>query len=668
LDLQLRRQQQQPPQRVMHPHEQSSSSASASKALPPKDSSSELKLGSAEAVLIKGFRTSRLNGVYTSSKDNIVQGQPTYWDATGRIFLYYQSVQQRWTLSPHHDEGQDLLHHARQGGKRGLAYAIGPRTWTEYFEKSWVTVTLSMSPAAPGVPPKKIPSTGSTAAVLPSPKGQLATTSALPESKERHVVVCRRDAKGPSNGKRPIRVWKKGQQLRQGTEAPAGPEGMFEVKVKRLLEIRPDLEEVLLLQDGERMKVSVRFSEVKNISAAQEIADQIRSRAKKVYAIENSTFLDFRKCCENAGRTPANASSNPSPAAAAAAPVPLVPAAKPEAAKPAPQASASSSISGKSFAETLTERASRKQLSALPPQGITTVHSPSSPEPVKAPTPGAASAAGPAAAHGDAIAAVPLVAGPAATPAAAIAAVPLVAKAAVASATAPAAADPVPAVPAAPVPVVPAAAPVAVVPASVPVAASAAATGRAIAHAAAPAAAPAASAAVAPAVVPVVPTAAAPAAAPSVASVRAPPAAASSTAVAGKADGQDVDHEENKLFSDVEKKGEDEESDSSGDSWLEEMVDKKQKKDGEKKKKKDKKEKQDKKGKKDKESKGEKEGKSDKKEKKHAKRQKFEEELKDKLKAELLQDEEVRAELLQEMKAGSKTGRKTAKAAPRKKK
>lgn len=102
------------------------------------------------AVKVSGFLTSFLNGTYILTHDIVVDGMPTYWDRSGRCFMYYQSLECRWAVCPHSDKGEDVLHDVLSGSKRGLAYQGHADKWHEFQEREtcWMLVrpTICQAP------------------------------------------------------------------------------------------------------------------------------------------------------------------------------------------------------------------------------------------------------------------------------------------------------------------------------------------------------------------------------------------------------------------------------------------------------------------------------------------------------------------------------------------
>lgn len=127
---------------------------------PPKAPATEPR---ALAVEFTGFRRLELNSKFNQRLDVVVQGKPSYWDASSRLFVYWQNTLRRWAIC-----SKRSLDEARRGQTPGCAVQLDqvhfslPSRWVEYQDQRWVSVPVEVVAHLP--PPASEPEDGAKAA------------------------------------------------------------------------------------------------------------------------------------------------------------------------------------------------------------------------------------------------------------------------------------------------------------------------------------------------------------------------------------------------------------------------------------------------------------------------------------------------------------------------
>eukprot|EP00928_Gymnodinium_smaydae_P031388 TRINITY_DN23048_c0_g1_i1.p1 TRINITY_DN23048_c0_g1~~TRINITY_DN23048_c0_g1_i1.p1 ORF type:complete len:362 (+),score=36.20 TRINITY_DN23048_c0_g1_i1:116-1087(+) len=97
------------------------------------------------AIDFSGFRRLELNARYILKPEVVVNGKPTFWDASGVLFVYYQVVMKRWAIS-----GRRHLETLRRGQSLGCACQLDqvnfsqPSRWAEYADGAWISAPVEM--------------------------------------------------------------------------------------------------------------------------------------------------------------------------------------------------------------------------------------------------------------------------------------------------------------------------------------------------------------------------------------------------------------------------------------------------------------------------------------------------------------------------------------------
>jgi len=98
------------------------------------------------AVDFTGFKRLELNARFMFRSGIALQGKPTYWDSSGRLFLYWQTGCRRWAIC-----GRRALEAARHGQTPGCACQLDqghfsvPSRWVEYQGNRWVSVPVDVT-------------------------------------------------------------------------------------------------------------------------------------------------------------------------------------------------------------------------------------------------------------------------------------------------------------------------------------------------------------------------------------------------------------------------------------------------------------------------------------------------------------------------------------------
>mmetsp|Transcript_78571 Transcript_78571/g.130164 ORF Transcript_78571/g.130164 Transcript_78571/m.130164 type:complete len:338 (-) Transcript_78571:20-1033(-) len=97
------------------------------------------------AVDFVGFSRLELNARYNLRTDIVLQGKPSYWEATNRFFVYWQGNLRRWAIC-----GKRALDAARQGQCPGCACQLDQvhfttsSRWVEYRDGGWVSMPVEV--------------------------------------------------------------------------------------------------------------------------------------------------------------------------------------------------------------------------------------------------------------------------------------------------------------------------------------------------------------------------------------------------------------------------------------------------------------------------------------------------------------------------------------------
>jgi len=116
------------------------------------------------SVELAGFRRLELNARYSQRADVPLQGRASYWDTTGRLFLYWQSTLKRWAIC-----SKRALDLARQGQCPGcacqldLVHFTAPSRWVEYADGVWAPSPVEVTSVVPA-PVEEAAATGPAAA------------------------------------------------------------------------------------------------------------------------------------------------------------------------------------------------------------------------------------------------------------------------------------------------------------------------------------------------------------------------------------------------------------------------------------------------------------------------------------------------------------------------
>jgi len=225
-----------------HSNPPESSSSSSSKQVQGNNSA---RLGVDQAILFKGFRTMRLNGVYVMNAKAIVNQRPTYWDHRGRIFVYYRLRDKCWALCPRSQDGKDFL---KDGCSVSIAHehASGTfsGTWMEFYQNAWISVNIILQPdksselAVPAICP--VPALVSQ--VKPQP---------------RRSIIARRESDR-------VKVWSDNLHVNAA-----------ESQVQKILESQPLAEEIIVFRDGDIVQVAVHFRDEQSEHDAKAITDSL---------------------------------------------------------------------------------------------------------------------------------------------------------------------------------------------------------------------------------------------------------------------------------------------------------------------------------------------------------------------------------------------------------
>jgi len=93
-------------------------------------------------VHFSGFRKAEINTQFTERSEEEVQGKPTFWDASGTYFIYWQQSHKRWAICDNIS-----LSLAQSGLAPGWAYRKDSQhftkasSWMEVWGKDWVLTT-----------------------------------------------------------------------------------------------------------------------------------------------------------------------------------------------------------------------------------------------------------------------------------------------------------------------------------------------------------------------------------------------------------------------------------------------------------------------------------------------------------------------------------------------
>lgn len=98
-----------------------------------------------EVVDIEGFRRLELNARYTIRNEFVLNGKPSYWDATGKYFVYWQVPLKRWGIC-----GRRHLEVVKKGQCLGCACQLDqvhlsiPARWAEYADGAWLSAPVEV--------------------------------------------------------------------------------------------------------------------------------------------------------------------------------------------------------------------------------------------------------------------------------------------------------------------------------------------------------------------------------------------------------------------------------------------------------------------------------------------------------------------------------------------